>query len=156
MADTAKEGCCGESSPACRNPDQKNKDDTDGEEECDVLTIDIPSTSSSEEEFEDVDEATVRDSDHTLGSKAGATGSVTIIEAKEELAVVKEIQEQTSIHHFTEDEDRCLLKGLRKYGWGNWLKILGFREYRFHPYRSGECLSIRAAKLNMQKKVTTT
>ena len=153
MADTTQEVCCSESSPeSCENPDHEKEDVTDGEEVSEILTIDI--TSSSDEESEE--EETVSHSDCTLGSKAGAISSRNMVEAKEDLAVVKEVQEQKPIHHFTEDEDKCLLKGLRKYGWGNWLKILGFREYRFHPYRSGECLSIRASKLNLQKKVTAT
>ena len=54
---------------------------------------------------------------------------------------------------YTEDEDTCLKRGLVRYGWGNWLKILGFRNYRFHPYRSGECLRKRAEKLNLKERL---
>ena len=54
---------------------------------------------------------------------------------------------------YTEDEDTCLKRGLVRYGWGNWLQILGFRNYRFHPYRSGECLRKRAEKLNLKERL---
>ena len=55
-------------------------------------------------------------------------------------------------YHFTEDEDLCLRRGLKKYGWGNWLKILGWRNYRFHPLKSGESLMLRATALNLKRK----
>ena len=58
-------------------------------------------------------------------------------------------KDKTSIM-FTHDEDSCLKKGLLKYGWGSWLKILGERNLRFHPYRSGECLQRRAEKLKKE------
>ena len=66
--------------------------------------------------------------------------------------VVKEKKDDITSHPFTIDEDGCLKKGLLEHGWGKWLKILGERNYRFHPYRSGECLQKRAEKLQLDKQ----
>lgn len=71
---------------------------------------------------------------------------------EQELRIVCAVKEDDRTE-YTEDEDKCLKRGLVKYGWGNWLKILGFRNYRFHPYRSGECLRKRAEKLNLRQRL---
>ena len=45
---------------------------------------------------------------------------------------------------FTEEEDKFLLKGIEKYGRGNWAKIFNDKAFTFHPTRNRNTLRIRA------------
>lgn len=59
----------------------------------------------------------------------------------------------TEMIPFTIDEDKCLRRGIKKFGWNKWLQIVNYRLYRFNPYRTGESLQRRADKLNMRKNL---
>ena len=106
------------------------EDLVDTEDESDGISISSETGSDDEQEDSNVDEQEESD--------------------VEEIGIVKESTDDVTSHLFTMDEDGCLKKGLLKYGWGNWLKILAERNYRFHPYRSGECLQKRAEKLKLK------
>jgi hypothetical protein len=52
---------------------------------------------------------------------------------------------------FTEDENKCLREGVKRFGCKDWFKILGYRKYRFNPYRTAESLKQRAAALGIPR-----
>ena len=53
---------------------------------------------------------------------------------------------------FTQQEDLCLKKGVKKYGWGSWTAILNDPDYVFHRNRRTNTLE-RRAKIVCNKKV---
>ena len=67
--------------------------------------------------------------------------------------VVEEVHsiELSEYLHFTEDEDKCLRRGVKKFGCKNWVKVLGFKNYRFHVFRTAESLHQRAKRLGLVK-----
>ena len=65
------------------------------------------------------------------------------VEVKKEEAE-KQTRKSTRNIKFTQAEDADLKKGIRKYGEGNWARILGDPEYKFHGSRSRDSLRVRA------------
>lgn len=105
-----------------------------------------PTCSKIAEEIED-DDSTDCELGNDSHDESEAIGDIS---DDSDVEVVKVCDKHKTDKMFTIDEDSCLKKGLIKYGWGNWLKILGERNFRFHPYRSGECLQRRAEKLKKE------
>ena len=53
---------------------------------------------------------------------------------------------------FTEEEDKYIKKGIRKYGFGGWKRILVDEEYNFHSSRTRDTLRMRAKTLRLSSK----
>ena len=52
---------------------------------------------------------------------------------------------------FSPDEDKALLKGIKKYGRGNWSAILKDKDFNFHKSRSRDSLRVRADSVAFKK-----
>ena len=53
---------------------------------------------------------------------------------------------------FTEEEDKFIKRGIEKYGFGNWKRILVDPEYTFHESRTRDTLRMRAKTLRLSTK----
>ena len=52
---------------------------------------------------------------------------------------------------FSVAEDKCLINGIKQYGWGRWTQILHDSTYHFHPKRTCQTLHQRAVLRKMRK-----
>ena len=53
---------------------------------------------------------------------------------------------------FTEEEDKFIKRGVEKYGYGNWKRILVDSEYTFHSSRTRDTIRMRAKTLRLSLK----